>query len=58
MFYSKRENYSDHIAYRNKKEGQWIGVTYKEAVDIAEKISAGFADLGIKKGDKIAIIST
>jgi len=58
MFYSKRQNFADHIAYRNKLGGQWKAVTYKEAVDMAEKISAGFADLGIKKGDKIAIIST
>ncbi len=57
MFYSKRKNFTDHIAYRYKKDDQWISVSFKEAVDIAEKISAGFADLGIKKGDRIAIIS-
>ncbi|MCK5454178.1 MAG: long-chain fatty acid--CoA ligase, partial [Calditrichia bacterium] len=43
--------------YRNKKEGQWMSVSFQEAVDMAEKISAGFADQGIKKGDRIAIIS-
>ena len=34
-----------------------MSVSFQEAVDMAEKISAGFADQGIKKGDRIAIIS-
>ncbi|MEJ2544815.1 MAG: long-chain fatty acid--CoA ligase [Calditrichaceae bacterium] len=57
MFFSKRKTYSDKTAYMYKKEGTWQEVTFKEAVDKVEKISAGFASLGIKKGDAIAIVS-
>jgi long-chain acyl-CoA synthetase len=57
MFYSKRQNFASHTAYKYKQDGKWIAVTFKEAVDLAEKIAGGFAAMGIKKGDRIAIIS-
>jgi len=58
MFFSKRQNFPSHTAYRYKKDGQWVALTFKEAVEQAEKIAAGFAFYGIKKGDKVALIST
>jgi long-chain acyl-CoA synthetase len=57
MFYSKRQTYPDHIAYRFKEAGIWQEVNFKNAVDKAENLSGGFAARGINKGDKIAIIS-
>ena len=57
MFFSKRKTYPEKTAYMFKQEGTWQEVTFKDAVDRAEKISAGFASLGIKKGDAIAIVS-
>lgn len=57
MFFSKRNTYADKTAYMFKKEGTWQEVAFKAAVDKVEKISAGFAALGIKKGDAIAIVS-
>jgi long-chain acyl-CoA synthetase len=58
MFFTKRQDFADHPAYRFKKDGQWKTITFKEAVDQAEKISAGFAYYGISKGDKIALLSS
>lgn len=57
MFFQKRQKLGSKTAYMYKQSGEWISVTYKEAVDWAEKIAAGFASLGIKKGDRIGIIS-
>jgi len=57
MFYSKRQQYPDHIAYRYKSAGKWLEVNFAKAVDTAELLSGGFASLGIEKGDRIAIIS-
>ena len=57
MFFSKRKTYPEKTAYMFKQEGTWQEVTFKDAVDRAEKICAGFASLGIKKGDAIAIVS-
>jgi long-chain acyl-CoA synthetase len=58
MFYVKREKLPEQIAYRYKKNGNWNSITFRAAVDWAERIAAGFADLGIKKGDRVAIISS
>ena len=57
MFYSKKQLYPDHIAYRYKSKGGWIAVNFKKAVETAELMSGGFASLGIEKGDRIAIVS-
>jgi long-chain acyl-CoA synthetase len=58
MFFSKRQDFPTNTAYRFKKDGQWKALTFAEAVDQSEKLSAGLAYYGIEKGDKVAIIST
>jgi long-chain acyl-CoA synthetase len=57
MFFSNRINYPDKIAYKYKKDNQWIPVTYKEAGEKVEQIAAAFDSMGIRKGDKVAIMS-
>lgn len=57
MFFCKKNDYPDLIAYQFKKAGQWSEVPFRKAVDISEKYAAGMASMGLKKGDKVAIIS-
>lgn len=57
MFFSKREEFPDKVAYSYKKDGQWESKTFTEAVSWAEKIAAGLSSLGVEKGDRVAIIS-
>ncbi len=57
MFFDKRRSMPDKVGYMFKEDGQWKSITFKEAVDWAEKIAAGLASLGIKKGDRVSIIS-
>lgn len=57
MFFHKRKIFADKTAYMYKTGDQWTEVSFKQAVDRSEKISSGFASLGIKKGDRIALIS-
>lgn len=57
MFFQKRQTLASNTAYMYKKEGNWESVSFKDAVDRAEKISAGLASLNIGKGDRVAIIS-
>lgn len=42
----------------NKINGVWTPVSTKEYVDLSEKASRAFIEMGIKAGDKIAIAST
>ncbi len=41
----------------NKVNGQWVKYSTQEVIDIVNKISLGLLKAGIKKDDKIAIIS-
>ncbi|MBN2423616.1 MAG: long-chain fatty acid--CoA ligase [Calditrichaceae bacterium] len=57
MFFQKRMQMPELTGYMFKKGNQWIKVNYKDAVDRAERIAAGLIQLGLKKGDKVSIIS-
>ena len=57
MFFSKRNEFPDKVAYMFKKDGEWQQKTFKEATDCAEKIAAGLASIGVEKGDRVAIVS-
>ena len=57
MFFSKREHLGDHTAYKYKKDGEWKSISFLEATETAEKISAGLHKFGINRGDRIALIS-
>src|SRR5918998_6829291 len=37
--------------------GQWVSKTYAEVGEIVRRLSLGLIDLGIEKGDKVAILS-
>jgi long-chain acyl-CoA synthetase len=37
--------------------GQWVSKTYTEVGEIVRKLSLGLIDLGIERGDKVAILS-
>ncbi len=57
MFFDKRKSLPDKTGYMYKEDGKWKSVTFKEAVDWAEKLAAGLASLGVQKGDRVAIVS-
>ncbi len=57
MFFHKKESHSTHTAYMYKKQGIWYTVSYREAVEQAEKIAAGLSRLGIGANHTVALIS-
>ncbi|HYU27524.1 MAG TPA: long-chain fatty acid--CoA ligase [Gemmatimonadales bacterium] len=44
-------------AFRSKVGGAWVSMTHRAALDRVQAISLGLRELGIKPGDKVAIIS-
>ncbi len=52
------ENFDLEKAFVSKSSGKWVSTSTKEFIDKANKISRGLLRLGVKKGDKIAIISS
>lgn len=44
------------VALREKDYGIWNEITYQEYFDRVKSLSLGFAKLGLKRGDKVAIV--
>lgn len=44
------------VALREKDYGIWNEITYQEYLDQVMSLSLGFAKLGLKRGDKVAIV--
>ena len=44
-------------AFTQKENGKWVSISSKELVDNAIQLSKGLLELGVKKGDRIAMIS-
>jgi long-chain acyl-CoA synthetase len=51
------ENYPKSDALANKVNGQWVTYSTSQYKEITNKVSVGLIKLGIKKDDKVAIIS-
>ncbi len=53
------EKYPDQqVALAGKRNGEWRKYSINEYVDLTNKVSYAFIELGIQKGDKIALILT
>jgi len=44
-------------AFRSKVGGAWVSISHREALDRVQAISLGLRELGIKPGDKVAMLS-
>jgi len=55
--YYQLDKYPQDIAFSDKRNGVWESISTKEYIDKANAVSRGFLGLGIKPGDKIALIS-
>ena len=55
--YYQKENHDLQKALVTKKNGQWVATSTQEYLDKANAISRGLLRMGVKKDDKIAIIS-
>ncbi|PID60876.1 MAG: long-chain acyl-CoA synthetase [Ignavibacteriae bacterium] len=53
----KYESNKTYFKYKNKDKNNFVDVTYKEVRDTTENFALGLASLGIKREDRIAIIS-
>src|SRR5271169_1261413 len=45
-----------HTFLSHKVGNDWIDISYQEALEKIDAISAWFLDIGIKKGDRLALI--
>lgn len=54
---SKKYAGSGREVYRHKIEGRYVGITYDELYEKVELFTHGLLSIGIKRGDKIAILA-
>lgn len=57
MCLARSAQYTSRTAFRFKKEGKWVDMSWDEVRDCVMAIASGLLELGIKKGDKVNIIS-
>ncbi len=57
VYESSIKSYPTRQLFGTKKNDVWVWTTYAEFGKMVEKLRGGLASLGLKKGDRIAIIS-
>ena len=57
LFGIAAEKFADRVAVRYKQDGEWHDVTYREAGEVVSEIARGLIDLGIAKGDRVALLA-
>ena len=57
FFEESVQKFADNIYLWEKRNGEYVGETYKEVKERVYQFSAGLISLGIKKGDRIALIA-
>ncbi len=50
-------NFADRPYAGTKKDGKWTWITYREFGDLVDDVRGGLASLGVRKGDRVAIIA-
>src|ERR1700743_224925 len=45
-----------HTFLTHKVKDEWVEISYKEAIEKADAISAWFLDIGVMKGDRLSLI--
>jgi len=56
LFRQSVDLFGDHPAFQIKKSGTYSVWTYKDVKEMVETVSGSFYELGIRKGDRVAII--
>ena len=56
--YYQLENFNLEKAFTTKYKGEWVSISSQEYINQVNTVSRGLLKLGVKPGDKIAIISS
>src|SRR5919197_6080656 len=51
------ERYGDTPAARFKRGDEWVDVSYAQLGETVREVALGLIDLGVERGDKVAILS-
>ncbi|HET8980477.1 MAG TPA: long-chain fatty acid--CoA ligase [Solirubrobacteraceae bacterium] len=54
---SAAERFAERPAVRHRVDGEWLQLTYGEAVEAIEEVALGLAELGIEVGDRVGLLA-
>lgn len=57
LFEASVERFAGNVLVREKHDGAWQETTYREMRTLVHRCAAGLLDLGLAKGDRVALIS-
>ena len=57
LFEASVERFADNVLVREKRGGTWQVTTYRDLRALVHRCAAGLIDLGLAKGDRVALIS-
>ena len=57
LFWARVQDWADRLAMREKVFGIWRSISWKQYGENARHVALGLISLGLKKGDRVAIIS-
>ena len=57
MFFSTADKYADKPAYMYKPQDKYVSLSFRQAREMVSWIAGGLASLGVKRGDKVALLS-
>ena len=57
LFDSSVSSFSNNVLIYEKKEKEYTGITYRQVQDKVKSFAAGLLTLGVKKGDRIALMA-
>ncbi len=53
---ARRAGYPETVAYKQKRHGEWIAVTWRQYSDQVANLGAALQKAGFKRGDRVAIM--
>jgi long-chain acyl-CoA synthetase len=57
LFFDRVARWSDRVALRHVREGEWVPITWAEYGRAVREAAAGLVDLGIVPGDRVGILA-
>ena len=57
LFEASVERFAGNALVLEKRDGAWQGTSYAEVRALVHRCAAGLLDLGLRKGDRVALIS-
>jgi long-chain acyl-CoA synthetase len=57
FYYHQLNNNPRKDAFTQKENGKWVSVSIEEFINKAKQFSSGLINIGIQKGDRVAVIS-